>query len=453
MKKIIFLVAAIALVAAGGTYLKFNYAADPQTNFRTAAVKRSEVSSIISATGTVEPEETIDIGAQVTGKIQEFGPDPRGKDDSTSPDKEKYKGKSVDYCTPVNKGDLLLQIDDSVYQAQLKQAEANLLRSKADLEQMEAKRIQAENDWKRADSLLPTNAISHSDFDLAVANYKAAVANVAVGKAVIEQNEAALDMAKRNLGYTTIISPVKGVIINRKVNAGQTVVANMSAQSLFLLAKDLSKLQVWAQVNEADIGRISSRPGMPVKFTIDAFPNDVFHGRVEQIRLNAQQTQNVVIYTVVVAFDNSDMKVLPYLTANARFEADRHSDVLVAPNTALRWKPRIEQIAPELRDKLAPLLTERSGKEDPALAKSPTDKTKPKVVKDETLGRLWIQEGGFVKPIEVQKGLSDDSNTEISGSDLKEGMEVVVGEKTADQAGDTTNPFLPKIFNRKPPNR
>jgi HlyD family secretion protein len=453
MKKIIFLIAVVVLVVAGGAYLKFNYTADPQSNFRTTTVKRGEVASTITATGTVEPEEVIDIGAQVTGKLLSFGPDPRGLPDATSPDKEKFKDKFVDYCTPVKKGDLLVQIDPTVYQAQLDQAEANVARAAADLKQMEAKKYQAARDWERAQSLMTTNAISHSDYDLAKANFEAADANIGVGKAAIKQCEAARDMARRNLDYTTIRAEVDGVIINRKVNAGQTVVANMSAQSLFLLAKDLSRMQVWAQVNEADIGRISSHKDMPVKFTIDAFPNDVFHGRVEQIRLNAQQTQNVVIYTVVVAFDNSDMKVLPYLTANARFEAERHNDVLVVPNMALRWKPRIEQIAPDLREKLAPLLTERSGKDDPISTKPAPDKTKPKAVKEDTVGRLWVLDGAYVKPIEVQKGLADDSNTEIKGGDVKADMEVVIGEKTADQAGDTTNPFLPKIFNRKPPNR
>jgi HlyD family secretion protein len=453
MKKLFLLVVPIVIVVVCiFIYYKYAYASDLQSNFRTAAVKRGEVSDIITATGTVEPEETIDIGAQVTGRIQEFGPDPRGKDESTSPDKEKYKGKFVDYCTPVNEGDLLVQIDPAVYNAQYDQANANLERAEADLGQMNAKLSQAQNDWARADSLMQKDAISRSDYDLAKANVESAVANLKVGKATINQSKAALEMARKNREYTTIKSPVKGVIINRKVNAGQTVVANMSAQSLFLLAKDLSKLQVWAQVNEADIGKISSRPGMPVRFTIDTFPNDVFHGCVEQVRLNAQQTQNVVIYTVVIAFDNSDMKVLPYLTANARFEADRHSDVLVVPNMALRWKPRIGQIVPELREKLAPLLAERSGKDDPMSTKSAPDKTK-KAAKEDTLGRVWIQDGSYVKPIEVQKGLADDMNTEVSGSDLKDGMEVVIGEKTADQAGDTTNPFMPKIFNKKPPNR
>lgn len=415
MKKLILLLTGIVLVAGGGAYLKMNYTAEPQSNFRTATVKHGEVASIILATGPVEAEENIDVGSQVTGKIDHFGPDPRGKEDSTSPDKEKYKGKFVDYCTPVNEGDLLVQIDDSVYQAQLAQAEANLLRAKADLLQMQAKLAQANNDWERAKSLLPKNAISQSDYDMNKANYEAALANIGVGDAVIKQCEAARDMAKRNLDYTTIKAPVKGVIVNRKVNAGQTVVANMSAQSLFLLAKDLSRLQVWAQVNEADVGKIGSRPDMPVSFTIDAFPKAVFHGRVEQIRLNAQMTQNVVIYTVVVAFDNPDLKILPYMTASVRFEADRRSDVMTVPNTALRWKPRLDQIAPELREELTPMLEGKTGKEDPLSAKPAAEKAKPKAAKDDSLGRVWIQDGDFVKPIEVKKDSATRRTPKSSG--------------------------------------
>ncbi|MCC6125958.1 MAG: efflux RND transporter periplasmic adaptor subunit [Pirellulales bacterium] len=462
MKKIIFLLAVVILAVGGGAYFKWNYAADPQSKFLTAAIKSGDVTSSISATGTVQPEEVIDVGSQVTGKIVEFGRDPRGLPNSTSPDKEKYKDKFVDYCTPVEEKDLLVQIDPTVYQAQRDQAAANLLRANADLKQFEAKFAQAKSEWERAQKLagIPatTKAISDSDFDLAKANYEAAKANIDVGKAVIEQGKAALEMADRNLGYTTIVSPVKGVVIDRRVNAGQTVVANMSVQSLFLLAKDLSKMEVWASVNEADIGRIRNNPEMPVRFTVDAYPNEVFLGHVEQIRYNAQMNQTVVTYTVVVGFDNSDLKVLPYMTANLRFEVDRHEDVILVPNAALRWRPREEQIVPELREEMAAALMEKIGKDDPALADSSDDKTAAKVrggkaektpKEVEGRGRLWIEEGDFLRPLEVHVGLTDGTTTEVIGDELKVGMEVVIGEKTADQSSDTTNPFMPKIFNRK----
>jgi HlyD family secretion protein len=450
MKKLIFLLAAIGLVAWGGAYLKFNYAADPPSRFLTAEIRSGDVTKSISATGTVQAEDVIDVGSQVTGRIVAFGPDPRGKPESTSPEKEKFKDKFVDYCTPVDVGDLLVQIDPAVYEAQRDQANANWLRAKADLGQMEAKLAQAKNEWDRAQSLIETKAISRSDYDMAEANFKAANATIAVGKAVIQQTKAALDLADRNLGYTKIKSPVKGVVIFRRVNEGQTVVSNMSASSLFLLAKDLSRMEVWASVNEADIGSIRNNPEMPVWFTVDAYPDDVFLGRVEQVRYNATMNQTVVTYTVVVSFDNSDLKVMPYMTANLRFESDRHEDVHLVPNAALRWKPREEQITPALREQLAEVLAEKSGKDDPTVARTPDGKVQAKKLKEpEGRGRLWIQEDEFVRPLEVHVGLTDGTVTEVIGEDLKVGMEVVIGEKAADATNETTNPFMPKIPSRR----
>ena len=176
----------------------------------------------------------------------------------------------IDYDSEVEKGTLLANIDDSVYKAQIDQAEANLLHAKADLGELKAQLEQCKAEWKRAKALRPMKAIADTDYDLDVANYKAAKANLKVGEATVKQCEAALAMAKKNLDYCTIKSPVKGVIIDRRVNVGQTVVSAMSATSLFLIAKDLTRMQVWASVNEADIGRIHK--GMPVTFTVDAYP-------------------------------------------------------------------------------------------------------------------------------------------------------------------------------------
>ena len=183
------------------------------------------------------------------------------------------------------------------------------MHAQADLGELQAHLDQAEAEWKRAEACCPAKAIADTDYDLDVANYKAAKANLEVGKATIKQSEAALAMAQRNLDYCTIKSPVKGVIIDRRVNVGQTVVSNMNVSSVFLIAKDLRRMQVWASVNEADIGRIHEK--MPVTFTVDAYPNEIFHGTVYQIRMNATMTQNVVTYTVVVETDNSDLRLLP----------------------------------------------------------------------------------------------------------------------------------------------
>ncbi len=192
-----------------------------------------------------------------------------------------------------------------------------------------------------------------------------AKANVGVDEAAIKQAEATLRQSQINLGYCKIKSPVKGTIVDRRVNVGQTVVSNLSASSLFLLAKDLSQIQVWASVNEADIGRI--QPGVKVHFTVDAYPNETFFGEVLQVRLNATMTQNVVTYTVVVTTENKDnAELLPYMTANLQFEIDRHEDVLKVPNAALRWKPRPQQIAPDIRAETLAAMNRRGDKPKPA---------------------------------------------------------------------------------------
>ncbi|MFH1019724.1 MAG: efflux RND transporter periplasmic adaptor subunit, partial [Pseudomonadota bacterium] len=291
--------------------------------YRTVALKRGDLSVTISATGTVEPEEVIDVGAQVAGRIISFGKD--------------AKGKTVDYGSLVEAGTVLARIDDSLYASDVAQAEAQLLSNKAGLQRAQADLTQAQQNWKRAQLLGPSQALAQSSYEGYESAYKTALAQVAVSEASIRQAEAALARSRRNLGYCTITSPVKGIIIDRRVNTGQTVVASLNAPSLFLLAKDLTRIQVWVAVNEADIGRI--RPGMPVTFTVDAFPGEAFRGEVGKIRLNASMTQNVVTYTVEIATDNGDGRLLPYLTANVQFQLQQRRDVLQAPNAVLRWSP------------------------------------------------------------------------------------------------------------------
>ncbi len=270
-----------------------------------------------------------------------------------------------------------------------------------------------------------TKAINDIDYDQAETDYKTTKAGVTGGEAAVEQAKIVLTRAETNLDFTTIISPVKGVIIDRRVNVGQNVAPG--GPSLFLIATDLGKLQVWPAVNEADIARIKN--GMDVRFTVDAFPRETFKGKVAQIRLNAAMTQNVVTYTVVVACENPGRKLMPYMTANLEFIFETRPNVLRVPNAALRWKPS--------RPELAVLGT-------PEAAKDAKDRL--------ILGRLWVKEpdGQHVRPIEVQVGMTDGTRTEVSGPDVNEGTEVVVGEAAAGQpSGETDNPFAPKPFKAK----
>ena len=427
MKSVVILLIVIALIAGGAAWYAYGRSSG-STAFRTAEVKRGDLAASISATGTVEPEEVIDVGAQVAGLILSFGND--------------ANGKPIDYGSVVKEGSVLARIDESVYAtevasstAQLEQAKAGVARAIADLEQMKAKLTQAEGDWKRAETLDPkTNAITATQYDAYKAAYESAKANVAVGDAAIAQAkglvaeaDASLARAKRNLGYTTIKSPVDGVIIDRRVNIGQTVVSSLNAPSLFLIAKDLRRMQVWVAVNEADIGNI--HPGQPVTFTVDAYPGHVFKGAVNKVRLNASMTQNVVTYVVEVTTDNPDGKLLPYLTANVSFEVARRDDVLSVPNAALRWLPQDDQIAPDARGE--------------SRASRPTTRSS-----ESKTGTVWVPAGEFARPVHVTVGLSDGTNTELQSDRLSDGAQVIIGEdrsQSAQSTGTNTNPFTPQI--------
>lgn len=422
-------------LAAGGYLLYIKYSVANEPRYRTVEVTRGDLMPTISATGTVEPEEVIDIGAQVAGRIDKFGDDPA------------RPGKTIDFGTVVRKGMLLAMIDQTSYKAQVEQAAASLQSAEANLLQLKAKLVQTEAEWKRAEGLVDKNAVSKTDYDMALANYKVAVANIAVGEATIRQAKASLDVAKTNLGYTTINSPVDGTVITRRVNVGQTVVASLNAPSLFLIAKDLKRMEVWASVNEADIGRI--RLGMPVHFTVDAFPTETFHGTVTQIRLNATMTSNVVIYTVIVTTDNSNLRLYPYLTANVLFEMEKRENVLLVPNAAVRWKPSsVSQITPTARKDTVDA-SAAAAKPNGKAAGDRGGKKAGKSAQAFEIRRLWVPEEGYVRPVDVYIGISDGAQTEIITEELKPGDRVVVGTDStgASESGAeaSTNPFLPKM--------
>ncbi len=456
IKRIVITLVVLGLIgAAAGWY--FQHGIGQVVSFRTAQVTRGNLLVSISSTGTVEPEEVIDVGVQVHGRIVSFGKD--------------ADGKTVDYGSVVEKETILAHIDDSLYssevdqaEAQVQSAKAGLEHAKAELEQMKAKLYQAERDWERAQKLGPSEALAQASYDAYKSAYEMAKANVAVGeaailkaKASVAQSEASLRRAQQNLGYCTIKSPVKGVIIDRRVNIGQTVVASMSAPSLFLLAKDLTRMEVWVAVNEADIGKI--HPGQPVTFTVDASPDETFEGEVCKVRLNASMTQNVVIYTVEITTDNSDERLLPYLTANVQFELDRRSDVLLVPNTALRWKPSPGQISPELSkasDRRGARKKQYQGKQTPPLRPLSGSQSQPPSGAAGNVanrGVVWTVRGQYVWPIPVRVGLTDGVMTEVEGEGLTEGLVIVTGLQTrprtqAVNETETTSPFAPKLPSR-----
>ncbi len=444
--KWIVIIVLICSVGYGGIrFFNFDKKSDSGTLFKIAEVKRGDIIATISASGVVEPEEVVDVGAQVAGRIVAFGKD--------------KNGNQVDYGSEVEKGTILANIDDLLYSAevemtsaQLAQAKASQMRAEADLQQMLAKLEQARRDWERAQKLGPSEALSAAAYDSYKAAYETAQANVNVGKAVIEQAkatvaqaEASYAKAKRNLGYCTIESPVKGVIIDRRVNIGQTVVASLNAPSLFLIAKDLKRIQVWVAVNEADIGMIY--PGMPVRFTVDAFPGEIFRGSVIKTRLNATMTQNVVTYTVEVSTENQDQKLLPYLTANVQFETGSKTNVLMVPNAALRWIPREQLISP---DYIKANTSKGQAKQEAKQTATQQNNGQKKENGNSHLrdGVVWIEKNGFVEPVKVLAGLTDGAFTEIQSDTLTEGTRIVVGEQiSSNSASDqgASSPFVPKM--------
>lgn len=413
----------IVLILGGAAYGGYRYFSRKSTvvqqNYSTEKIMIGDVTDSISATGTVEPEELINVGAQVQGMIREFGKD--------------TEGESIDYGSRVTAGMVLAQIDDTLYSAAVKSAEANLrqqqaqlTRAESDLAQFEAKLHLANEDLKRAERLRKSNAMAQSDYDTAISAKKVAEANVKVGKASILQANASVQAAKAqlakeqsNLNYCTIKSPVEGVVIDRRVNVGQTVVSSMNTPSLFLIAKDLKKMQVWVSVNEADIGKINE--GMKVEFTVDAFPRERFHGVVGKIRLNASLTQNVVTYIVEVQVDNSNMKLIPYLTANVRFIIRSAKKVKIVSNAALRWAPSKELRASKKRNE----------------------------------GTVWVLDSGN-KPVPHKvKILMTDGIRSAIETDLPEGSVIITGvapanaQNAAPQKGGESSPFLPKMAPRK----
>jgi HlyD family secretion protein len=432
MKKILIGLILLALAVGGAWGWYVHSTANKVTTYRTAVAKYGELSATVNATGTVEPQEVVDVGAQVAGQILSFGTDPHDP------------SKPVDYLTEVDKDTVLARIDPALYQAAKDQAEANLLQAKANLLNMESKQRQTKRDWERAQQLGNgrRGSIADVDYDTAQQLWEAAESALAVGKASVKQAEAALNQAEINLRYTIIKSPVKGVIIDRRVNIGQTVVSSLSTPSLFLIAKDLTKMQVWASVNEADVGQIHA--GQKVHFTVDAVPSRIFHGVVDQVRLNATMTQNVVTYTVVVNTDNSDRALLPYLTANVEFEVKDLKHVLLVPNSALRFKPLVDQVTPDQRADYAKDLRTKQA------AKGTAEQPAVKVDKERhDQGTVWVQDGDFVRPVKVTIGATDGVHTQITGGDLPENTAVITGEVHVVSGDDTNNPFAPKLFHKK----
>jgi HlyD family secretion protein len=431
MKKLMAMVIMLAVLGGLG-YWYWQSQSSAKTTFQFSQIKRGRLVATIGATGTLQAQDVVDVGAQVAGPIIALGADPNSQSAIVT------WGSQVDGPIKdsngkiIKNGTLLATIDPALYEAQVGSSTAAVASAEADLKLKTATLNQATADWNRAQKLYVSGGILQAEYDQFKAAFEIAQANVAVSNAQIAVSQANLKVAQTNLGYTKITSPVDGVVIDRRVNVGQTVVASLSAPSLFLIAKDLSKLEVWATVNEVDVGKI--KVSQKVEFTADAVPGRTYHGSVVRqgllpIRLNATMNQNVV---TVVSVDDNDGQLTIYNTTNLNFIVQDKANARLVPNGALRWQPTPDEMTPEMRD----AFTKARGKKR---AISDPDQTEH--------GFVWLQgPDGMLSFRELRLGLSDNVNTEIldvvSGGDLPDNSAVVVGEaRVAAPTTDSNNPF------------
>ena len=357
MKKIII---ALVVIMALTTLFVFKKQND-KVEYLSEPIQKRTITQIVEATGTIEPINTVSIGSQVSGRIDEI---------------------FVDYNSYVEKGQQLAQIDTSLFSAQLQQAEANINNAKATLARNQALLDYDTKTYHRYKNLYDRNLVSKNDLDSAESAYKSDLAQVASAKAQIMQAQANYATASANMGYTKIISPVKGIVISKEVEVGQTVAASFQTPTLFTVAEDLTKMRIETSVSEADIGKV--KEGQDVEYTLDGYPDSIFKGKVTQVRLSPVTESNVVTYTVIIEVENNEGKLMPGMTANVSIITGKKENILTVPNVALKFTT--------------------------ADNKTRYDKK-----------GIWIEKKGKPFRINIETGVSDDTYSEIISEEIKEG--------------------------------
>jgi HlyD family secretion protein len=385
------LVAAIALLSA------FSYESKKTPQYFTEKVQKGDIQDVVQATGTINAVTTVQVGSQVSGTIQTL---------------------SADFNSHVKKNQVIAQIDPALFkgallqaQANLANAQANLVAAKANLDKAQAAAVQAKLDLNRYTVLAQQGIVPTQQLDSARATSQSADAAVGAAKAAVtqaaaqvQQNSAAVKVAQANLDYTTIRSPIDGTVIARSVDVGQTVAASLQAPTLFTIAQDLTKMQVYVSTDESDVGTIHT--GQDVTFKVDAFPKDSFKGKVSAVRLNATTVQNVVTYTTVVDFDNPDMKLFPGMTAYVTVPVATATDVVKVPNGALRFTPDLtaQQIS-DLYQKAGISAGARKGGKGTQQASGQQAST----------AVVWkLNADKSLEPVQVKLGITDHTTTEIA---------------------------------------
>jgi HlyD family secretion protein len=428
----------IGLVAIVLVVLFFLYSyvagGDAAPEFQTVAVERGSVVARVSTSGSLQAVVTVEVGSQVSGRIQAL---------------------YADFNSPVKKGQLIAKIDPSLFAAQVVSAEANVTAARANVTRLTVTAEDAERQARRASEVYEQRLISETERDNAVATARSARAGVDQAIGQLAQARASLEQARTNLRYTDIVSPTDGVVISRAVNVGQTVAASLSAPVIFTIAQDLRKMEVHTNVAESDIGRL--KPGMRVSFTVDAYPGEPFRGSIRDIRNAAQVVQNVVTYDAVIDVDNPDLKLKPGMTATVSIVTDRRRDVLSVPNTALRFRPEGAPVAgPATAGAARAAGGQRRERADGGQGQGQggarrrnaegdadgDDAVAPAVVRR----TVYVLVNGDPVPREVTTGLSDGRVTEITGGELKEGDAVIVGVAGQNAQGQRGQQRGPRIL-------
>ncbi|MBF0329368.1 MAG: efflux RND transporter periplasmic adaptor subunit [Nitrospirae bacterium] len=376
MKKLIAGITIAFVIAAAAVF--FFKGKDGDAKYRTEKAVKGDIIASVTSSGTVNAVTTVLVGTQVSGTIKQL---------------------FVDFNSRVKKGQVIAQIDPTTLEAQADQARANLLAAEANVEKAEASLADAQRAASRNKELFAKNYIAKSDLDTSESNYEIAKAQLSAAKAQVAQTKAALRYSNTNLEYTRILSPVDGIVVSRNVDVGQTVAASFQTPTLFNIAQDLTKMQIDSNVAEADIGKILV--GQNVEFTVDAYPDIVFKGKVSEIRNAPITVQNVVTYDVVIRVDNSELKLKPGMTANVAIIITTAKDVMKIPNAALRFKMQDKKAGPQ---------------KDARKEKGQPDKGRS----------LWVLENNAPKMLKIVTGISDGNFTEVVSGDLKEGQEIIL---------------------------
>lgn len=414
MKKLLLIVLILAVVgglfAAGGMKLAAVWKARNQPKFTEVEVARGEIVAVVNSTGTIQPVLRVSIGTFVSGPISEL---------------------SADFNDRVKKGQLLARIDPRIYEAAVARDEAALATAKAEMARVVALRQQAVNDEKRAEQLREINPeyLADSVMDQYRFQRQSFDAQLRVAEASIKQSEAMLENSQANLGYTEIRSPVDGIVIDRKIDEGQTLAAQFSTPELFVVAPDMDKeMNIYASVDEADIGLIreAQQRKAVVEFTVDSYPKDLFKGRIDQIRLNPTTTENVVTYPVVVKAPNPEMKLLPGMTASLSFQVGQRKDVLKIPNAALRFYPKPEHVHSDDRHILEGAVSADLDEDDAQTARDNRSAAeKAEDGRRRARRHVWVVQDNLLRALPVNTGLSDYQFTELVEGELKEGRKLV----------------------------